>query len=116
MCWAARSTTTGPIRGAASTSIGPTATGSTSPTAPISSPPRKRCGRNGANGRRKNSSATPARNLLPLPLVGRGRGGGREVTHSRRHKRVTSRPPPHPSPQGGRDEKTSELTMPKQKI
>jgi len=58
---AAKSTITGPIHGAASTSIGPIAIASTSPTAPISFPRMKRCGRNGANGRRKNhqSHASP---------------------------------------------------------
>jgi hypothetical protein len=50
---------------------------------------------------------------FPSPLWGGGaphraramgtpvRGGGREARHYRRRLRVTSRPPPQPSPQGG---------------
>ena len=38
---------------------------------------------------------------VPLPLVGRGRGGGREVARECRCLRVASRPPPPPSPTRG---------------
>src|SRR5580700_12315449 len=43
----------------------------------------------------------------PLPLVGRGRGGGREVKRDRRGSYFPPdpppHPPPHPPPQGGRE-------------
>ena len=38
--------------------------------------------------------------LFPLPLVGRGRGGGREVMRDRQRTHVASRPPPYPPHQG----------------
>ena len=38
--------------------------------------------------------------LFPLPLVGRGRGGGREVMRRRQRSHLTSRPPPLPPHKG----------------
>jgi hypothetical protein len=56
---------------------------------------------------RQNKSKESAQ-FLPLPLVGRGRGGGREVGRERRRlalcspqrPRITSRPPPLPPHKG----------------
>jgi hypothetical protein len=42
--------------------------------------------------------------LVPLPLVGRGRGGGREVLLRRRRRALTSRPPPLPPHKGEGEE------------
>ncbi len=57
-CSAARSTTTGPIPGAASTSAGPIPIASTRRAAAISCRPRKGSGASGARTRRRGSSST----------------------------------------------------------
>src|SRR5262249_25897597 len=45
--------------------------------------------------------APDERPFFPLPLGGRGRGGGSAVLRMRRGHRFSSRPPSLPSPQGG---------------
>ena len=82
----------------------------------------RRSGRQNSAWRRRRSRAAHwlTRNsvLFPLPLVGRGRGGGREVAHkrgriccSRLHSESPPDPPPCRPPQGGR-ENCGELPMP----
>src|ERR1700741_884464 len=81
-------------------SIGPTATASTSPTAPTSFRPKRRCGRNGATGRRRNSLVTAACNSFPSPSGGgAGVGTARLFTDVDVPRRLPT--PTPPSPQGG---------------
>src|SRR3984957_2744173 len=45
----------------------------------------------------------------PLPVVGRGRGGGREAAPERPRSRITSRPPPPPPPPPAGGEKKKKI-------
>ena len=62
----------------------------------------------GARMRRENDetcfeAARALHRYFPLPLVGRGRGGGRQACRACQRQRVTSRPPFPPSPTRGRE-------------
>ena len=69
--------------------------------APVGAPPPLGCAERERIKQSSSADASRERMHFPLPLVGRGRGGGRQACRECQRQRVTSRPPSLPSPTRG---------------